>query len=498
MLGSKGLKGPSAAAALARQRMTAISRSSRSISTFRSQTLRESTQRAQLKSPLSGNASWRIAPAVAGPAAIRFNSTSSSPLPAEVTPEASATDSLTNLTDIHDITAIPERIGYLKELGLDYGWGPSAVMQWLIEHVHIYSDLPWWASIVAVSVVTRMLLFKPVMDASENAARLTNAKSKIDPLRAKMVTMARDGKQQEAQIVKAQLSQIHKEEGISTMKTVIPMLQIPLGYGCFRTVRGMTSLPVPGIASESVGWINDLTVADPTFILPAVAAGMLVLTLKRGGETGAMPMMDSSAGKSIMYGLPAISFTFMSFMPSALQLYFVASGVFGLTQTHIINSPTFRKWANMTIAKKPVVDGPSESVKNIQSKALRVTLERIEREKAAKKKAYEQSLVQPKEEGPKVSFIDRMLSQGKNLGKNMSKEISEKFGTSSIEERELKEQKKRAGEYEEERRNEDEVLRAQRNEARRVEHMKILENEKNKASQSWKANREGQRGSRRG
>lgn len=133
---------------------------------------------------------------------------------------------------------------------------------------------------MAVSVVTRMLLFKPVMDASENAARLTNAKSKIDPLRAKMVTMARDGKQQEAQIVKAQLSQIHKEEGISTMKTVIPMLQIPLGYGCFRTVRGMTSLPVPGIASESVGWINDLTVADPTFILPAVAAGMLVLTLK--------------------------------------------------------------------------------------------------------------------------------------------------------------------------------------------------------------------------
>ncbi|CAG7919294.1 unnamed protein product [Penicillium olsonii] len=494
MLGSQGLKGPSAAAALARQRMTATARSSRSISTFRSQTLRGSSQRGQLKSPLSGTASWRIAPAVAGPAAIRFNSTSSNPTPAEVTPEVSATDPLADLTDVHDITAIPERIGYLKELGLDYGWGPSSLMQWLIEHVHIYSDLPWWASIVAVSVLSRVILFKPVMDASENAAKMTNAKPKIDPIRTKMMALMRDGKQHEAQMAKAQLSQIHADEGITSWKSFVPMLQIPLGYGCFRTVRGMTSLPVPGIASEQVAWINDLTVADPVFILPAIAAGMLVLTLKRGGETGAMPMMDSSMGKSIMYGLPAISFTFMSFMPAALQLYFVASGVFGLTQTHIINSLAFRNWAGMTIPKKVVpADGPSESVKNIQSKALRVTLERIEREKAAAKKAYEQSLAQPKEEPPKVSFIDRILSQGKDMGKNVSKEIAEKFGTSSIEERELKEQKRRAGEYESERRNEDEALRAQRNEARRLEHMKILENEKNKASQSWKASREGSR-----
>lgn len=204
-------------------------------------------------------------------------------------------------------------------------------------------------------------------------------------------------------------------------------------------------------------------------------------------------MMDSSTGKSIMYGLPAISFTFMAFMPSALQLYFVASGLFGLTQTHIINSPAFRKWAGMTIPKKPVADGPSESVKNIQSKALRVTLERIEKEKALKKKAYEESLLKTQGEAPKVSFLDRILENGKDLGKTMSKEIGEKFGTSSFEERELKEQKKRANEYEQERKDEDEVARSKRNEARRQEHLKILENEKNKASQSWNANKAGQR-----
>jgi YidC/Oxa1 family membrane protein insertase len=181
---------------------------------------------------------------------------------------------------MYDITTIPERIGYLKELGLDYGWGPSAIMQYLIEHIHIYSGIPWWASIVAVGLLSRAVLFKAVLGASENAARMTHIRHKVDPLRKKMIELSREGNAQEAQIAKAQMAEINKEHGISLWKSMIPMLQMPLGYGCFRVVRGMAALPVPGLASETVAWLNDLTVSDPFFLLPAVAAGALALTLK--------------------------------------------------------------------------------------------------------------------------------------------------------------------------------------------------------------------------
>ena len=211
-------------------------------------------------------------------------------------------------------------------------------------------------------------------------------------------------------------------------------------------------------------------------------------------------MMDSSAGKAIIYGLPAISFTFMSFMPSALQLYFVATGMFGLFQTYVINSITFRRWTNMTIPKKTTGQPKLEIASNIQSKGLRAALLRVEEEKAALRKLREQGSVQPNQDGAgKISWIDSIVNNGKDMGKNLSKEISEKFGTSSIEERQRSEQKKRAGEYESERRVEDDALRAQRNENRRKEHMKILEKERTKASQSFKASKDnGQRGPRRG
>ncbi|CDM29360.1 Membrane insertion protein, OxaA/YidC [Penicillium roqueforti FM164] len=504
-MGSVGLKGSGAAAALARQRMTAMSRSSRSMSTLRSQSLRFPSQRSQLKSALSGSAPWRMTPAVVGPAAIRFNSTSSTH--PDVLPEYAIDGSLKNTVDMTEITAIPETIGYLKELGLDFGWGFTTTMQWLIEHTHIWTGLPWWASIVAVGILTRVAMLKAVIGASENSTRMTNAKPETEPLRKRMFTATTDGNQQEAQILRAQINEINQKHGIVTWKSFIPMLQIPLGFGCFRVVRAMTTLPVPALAAEQVGWLKDLTVADPTYILPMMAAGTLCLSLRRGGESGAMPMMQTEAGKYIVYGFPVMSFAFMAFMPSALQLYFVASGIFGLGQTYLINSEAFRKWMHLSIARRPS-NGPKYSAvtQNTESKPLRRLLERLEKEKAAQEKAQEKArseLAASPEQGGKISLIDRIYNKFGKVGTNFSKSVSESIGTSTVEQRLAKDKKKRADEYEQQRKDEDELMRKERNELRRKEHMQTLENERAKASKSLKNSQtaarkpNGRRGSRR-
>lgn len=184
-----------------------------------------------------------------------------------------------------------------------------------------------------------------------------------------------------------------------------------------------------------------------------------------------------------MTGLPMVSFVFTAFLPAAVQVYFLASGAFGLCQTYLVNWPAFRRWANLTIAEKRTKEKIPESIRNIQSKTLRDTLIRIEKEKAARRKAQER-LANPQEPAEKLSFLDRIVNQGKGFGKNMSDEIAEKLGTSSLDEREANDRKKRAGEYENERKREDEALREQRNEARRQEHLKVLENEKAKAMKS--------------
>jgi YidC/Oxa1 family membrane protein insertase len=163
---------------------------------------------------------------------------------------------------------------------MDYGWGPSSMLQYVIEHIHIWTGLPWWASIVGAAVLVRVGLFKPTMAASDMGARTHNAKSLIDPIRHEMIKARTTGQTQEFQIKKAELDKIQAEHGIKPSRALIPMLQIPLGYGIFRVVRGMTSLPVPGLLSESALWLNDLTVADQLYLIPVITASCLYLTLR--------------------------------------------------------------------------------------------------------------------------------------------------------------------------------------------------------------------------
>lgn len=219
-----------------------------------------------------------MAPAVVGPAAIRFKSTSSSP--AEISPDPIIPEHVTNNTDLFDISQIPEGIGYLKSLGLSYGWGPTSMVQYAVEHIHVYAGIPWWASIVAFGFLTRLVLFKSAMDASDNAAKMVKAKPKTDPLTKETARLMSEGKMQEAQVVRAQSSEVYAEYGVKTWKSFVPMLQLPIGFAIFRSSRGMTDLPVPGLLNESVAWLTDLTIPDPTYIIPALCSGLLYLTMK--------------------------------------------------------------------------------------------------------------------------------------------------------------------------------------------------------------------------
>lgn len=179
-----------------------------------------------------------------------------------------------------DVSSIPERIGYLKDLGLDYGWGPTAVMQYVIEHIHIWTGAPWWVSIVGAGILIRILLLKPQMMAMDNGAKMQNIKHLTAPLNEKMfAAQAKDSTEGVLQ-ARQELTALHKQHGIKVYKSFIPLLQAPFGYGVFRGVRGMAALPVPGLTNESVLWLNDLTIADPYYALPAIASLLLYCSIK--------------------------------------------------------------------------------------------------------------------------------------------------------------------------------------------------------------------------
>jgi YidC/Oxa1 family membrane protein insertase len=169
-------------------------------------------------------------------------------------------------------------IGYLKSFGLDYGWGPTAGMEWVLEHIHVYAGTPWWVSIALTAFAVRAVMFKSFISAADNAARMQAVKPITDPLTKKMI--ASKGDQVAMLQVRAEIQTINRRAGVKVWKGLVPMVQIFFGYGSFVLLRAMAKLPVPGMDSGGALWFHNLTIPDPYFILPISTAMALHWVLR--------------------------------------------------------------------------------------------------------------------------------------------------------------------------------------------------------------------------
>lgn len=181
--------------------------------------------------------------------------------------------------------SIPEQVGYLSNLGLDYGWGFTTTCQWVLEQLHFTAGMPWWAAIVGTAVAIRIGMVYPALIAQHESIKARAMRE--DPLYKEtqekfMVAMAMGGKvsPQEIMELRMQTSLLREQAGVKTWKMFLPMVQFPFVICSMKLFRAMAALPVPGLDSAGVLCFLDLTVPDPLFILPSIGSAMLILTLR--------------------------------------------------------------------------------------------------------------------------------------------------------------------------------------------------------------------------
>lgn len=220
---------------------------------------------------------------------IRFAST----IPSAIPPTNSSIPSIENSTpefrptpldvspDVNpDILSAPEHIGYLHSLGLDYGWGPTSVMEWMLEHIHVLAGTPWWVSIGLAATAWRVILFKPFLDAAENSARMATIKEFTAPVQALMMEAKKKGDTAEMMLHRAELQRIYKRAGISMWKSFVPAVQIFIGYGTWKLLRQMSEIPVPGLLDGGILWFYNLSIPDPYYLMPLATSAILHFVLK--------------------------------------------------------------------------------------------------------------------------------------------------------------------------------------------------------------------------
>ena len=215
------------------------------------------------------------------------------------------------------LKVLAEGLEYTK----DYGWTHimAAPLFWLLDKLHSMIGNWGWA-IVALVVLLKAAFYWLNASAYRSMAKMKALNPRIQTLRENL----KDNPQQMQQ----EMLKIYREEKVNPIGGCLPILiQIPV----FIALYSVLSSSVEIRNAPWVGWITDLSVKDPYFVLPAL---MTVSTLL---QTWLNPTPPDPIQAKMMWIMPLLFSVMFFFFPAGLVLYWLTNNILSIAQQWMIN-----------------------------------------------------------------------------------------------------------------------------------------------------------------
>ncbi|XP_034656022.1 mitochondrial inner membrane protein OXA1L [Drosophila subobscura] len=330
-----------------------------------------------------------VPPALMGASAVRFASTGAEGLPESV--------SAKELVDLPDIPAAPTPPAFSLEdlstnvaetvnaageatfasIGLG-GWTPVGVVQNCMEFLHCTWDLPWWGAIAIGTLVVRTIIFPLVILAQRNSAKMNNNMPQMQLLQLKMTEARQSGNAIESARYAQEMMIFMRDKGVNPLKNmIVPLAQAPLFISFFMGLRQMANTPVDSMRDGGLFWFQDLTLADPLYILPLITSATLYLTIEIGTDSARLSAANMNTMKYVLRALPLVIFPFTMNFPAAILTYWACSNFISLGQVAVLRIPAVREYfkiekmlthapSALPAKKKGFVGGMKESWDNMK------------------------------------------------------------------------------------------------------------------------------------
>lgn len=250
-----------------------------------------------------------------------------------------------NLTNIPEAPVAPETVTDVAaqavnalgeptfaSIGLG-GWSPVGIVQNCLEFVHVSCDIPWWGAIAIGTVVVRTILFPLVIMAQRNAAKMNNHMPQMQLLQLKMTEARQSGNAIDSARYAQEMMTFMKEKQLNPLKNIlVPLAQAPLFISFFMGLRQMANCPVDSMKEGGLFWFTDLTIADPTYMLPVITSLTLLATVEIGTDSARLSAQNMGMMKYFLRALPIIIFPFTMNFPAAILTYWACSNFISLGQ----------------------------------------------------------------------------------------------------------------------------------------------------------------------
>ena len=213
-----------------------------------------------------------------------------------------------------------EKSGHKLVRLMDYGWFGNKfaflvkpLLKVLQYFYGIFNNYGW--AIIFVTLIIK-IIFAPLTHKSFKSMK---GMQKVQPY-VKVIQERHKGDRQK---MNEEMIELYKKHKVNPLGGCLPMLlQIPVFIGLYHAL--FFSIELRG--APFVGWIEDLSVADPYYVWPVIMGATMFLQQKLN------PSIGDPTQQKIMMMLPIVfTFLFMSF-PSGLVLYWTINNLLTIAQ----------------------------------------------------------------------------------------------------------------------------------------------------------------------
>ncbi|KXU38501.1 membrane protein insertase YidC [Ventosimonas gracilis] len=202
------------------------------------------------------------------------------------------------------------------ELTVDYGflWLLAQPIFWLLEHIHSLLG-NWGWSIIVLTLLIKLAFFPLSAASYKSMARMRAVAPKLQSLKERFGD--------DRAKMSAAMMELYKKERINPLGGCLPILvQMPVFLALYWVLLESVEMR----QAPWLGWITDLSIRDPYFILPIIM-GATMLIQQRLNPTPPDPMQAR-----IMQLMPIIFTFFFLWFASGLVLYWVVNNILSIAQ----------------------------------------------------------------------------------------------------------------------------------------------------------------------
>jgi YidC/Oxa1 family membrane protein insertase len=196
------------------------------------------------------------------------------------------------------------------------------LMGFILETFHGWGA-PWWLSIVMLTVVVRTVLFPLTFRQVKSMRKVQELKPEMDRLR--------EEHKDDPQALQREMMKLYTERGANPLGGCLPILvQLPIFLVLYYTIMEFESLE--SFRTGGLLWFQDLTVADPLYILPVLYIATMMVSQEIAMKNTAPEQRRIMRLLPPVFGVVLVVGGF----PAGLFVYWVSSNVISIVQNLII------------------------------------------------------------------------------------------------------------------------------------------------------------------